>query len=56
MWVLYSVGGGEGQALLLRRNGAGNVLERVVGFYCNGIQNVDMWTSTHTRSMLRCLN
>jgi len=25
-------GGGEGQALLLRRHGAGNVLDRAVGF------------------------
>jgi len=28
-----SVSGGKGQALLLRRNGAGNVLDRAVDFF-----------------------
>ncbi|MGK0290826.1 MAG: hypothetical protein ACI86H_002289, partial [bacterium] len=37
MWVLFSFfcvgGGGERQALLWRRHGATNVLDRAVGFF-----------------------
>lgn len=33
MYIFCLGGGGEGQALLLRRHGAGNVLDRAVGFF-----------------------
>jgi hypothetical protein len=32
VYIFYSGGGGKGQALLLRRHGAGNVLDRALVF------------------------